>query len=63
MQALSAASLHCVPLGFGLGSPIQSVAALLKAIHYMQFPGILCELYCPMLLGDGAPISDYFLIN
>lgn len=52
--------LHCVHLGLGLGTPVQSMAALLKAICYMQFPQRLCDLYSSTLLGDGAPIPDYF---
>lgn len=37
------------------------MAALLKATHHVQFPGIVLiyELYKAILLGNGAPIYDY----
>ena len=37
------------------------MAALLKATHHVQFPGIVLiyELYNAILLGNGAPIYDY----
>ena len=42
------------------GHSLQSMAAILKVTHYMQFPGIASRLCSSILLGNQAPISAYF---